>query len=187
MEIVQLVGFICWPIARNDILSKTLVIFLAGVAGSGKTTLGRALARAKDWRFIEADDYHSTESKEKMRAGYPLSDEDRWPWLRRLREEIHSNCGRSNVTVVVACSALKIEYRRYLSGSGSDYHARWFIFEPDENVIIKRLKDRKGHYMGPQMSASQLATLEPPIDAEEWLPIESSIPTLIQHVVGRVL
>ena len=116
-------------------------------------------------------------SKEKY-APDVLSDEDRWPWLRRLREEIHSNCGRSNVTVVVACSALKIEYRRYLSGSGSDYHARWFIFEPDENVIIKRLKDRKGHYMGPQMSASQLATLEPPIDAEEWLPIESSIPTL---------
>lgn len=186
MRIDLPVDFFSWPLLRNGILSKTLVIFLAGVAASGKTTLGRALASAQDWRFVDADDYHSAKNIKKMRSGHPLSDEDRWPWLRRLRGEIQSKCVLSNVTIVVACSALKTEYRQYLSGSGEDYHARWFIFEPVENVIVERLKDRTGHYMGAQMAASQLSVFEPPIDPEEWLSIESPIPMLIQHILGRL-
>ena len=167
-------------------MSKTLVIFLAGVAGSGKTTLGNALALVQGWDFIDADDFHSVESKEKMRAGHPLSDNDRWPWLRRLRDEIHSRSAGPTATTVVACSALKVEYRRFLAGSGTEYHTRWFIFKPDKNIIADRLRNRKGHFMGARMAESQLSTFEPPTDREEWLPIEMTVHELIQHILGRL-
>src|SRR5215475_12543576 len=90
-----------------------MVILLMGVTGSGKTTIGQALAESLDWQFIDADDFHPPPNVAKMRAGIPLDDADRAPWLATLHDKIVGWLA-SNESVVLACSALKESYRREL-------------------------------------------------------------------------
>lgn len=139
-----------------------VVIILMGVAGAGKTTIGQALARALGWRFLEGDNFHPPENVARMRAGIPLTDEDRAPWLVKLRELVTDTLARGE-DAVLACSALKQRYRELLTVDPA--RVRWvFLWAPRE-VIAERLSRRTGHFMPPSLLDSQLATLEAPRDA----------------------
>ena len=136
-------------------------IVLMGVTGSGKTTVGAALAQSLGWRFLDADDFHPEANVRKMAAGNPLTDDDRWPWLDRLRDEMRS-AREASVDLVLACSALKASYRARLAEAG-DVH---FVFlEGTREAIAERLASRQHRYMPASLLASQLDTLEPPADA----------------------
>jgi gluconokinase len=139
-----------------------MVIVLMGVSGSGKTTVGRLLARALDAEFAEGDSYHPPENIEKMRRGIPLDDADRWPWLEILSAEI----GRwlaARRTVILACSALKQRYRDVLAKGRPG--VRFVHLQGDRALIRLRLDRRRGHYMPAALLDSQFAALEPPDDA----------------------
>src|SRR4051794_3528759 len=133
-----------------------------GVAGSGKTTVGRALAASTGWHFVDADDYHTPEHIAKMRSGIPLSDADRAPWLETLYGVIARALDRRE-PMVLACSALKESYRRTLMRSPRGI--RLVHLTAPEAVLRQRLADRPDHFARPNLLASQLATLEPPADA----------------------
>lgn len=135
-----------------------------GPAGSGKTTVGRLVAGALGVPFADADDFHSPASIEKMRAGRPLDDADRAPWLTRLAALIEESKGSG---LVLACSALKARYRATLeppaapgAPSGALFVA--YLSVPREE-LARRLALRAGHFAGPSLVDSQLATLEPPL------------------------
>ena len=133
-----------------------------GVAGSGKTTIGRALATALRWRFVDADDYHSPEHIAKMHRGIPLSDADRAPWLETLHGVIARALDRRE-PMVLACSALKESYRRTLMDGRRGI--RLVHLTAPEAVLRQRLADRPDHFARPSLLDSQVATLEPPVDA----------------------
>ncbi len=142
---------------------KTLrAIVVMGVAGAGKTVVGRSLARALGWRFVDGDDHHPAVNRAKMSAGIPLTDEDRWPWLDRLRALLDEGVAAGTGTVL-ACSALKASYRARLGTD--DPHVAVVFLDGDPEVIASRLQARRGHYMPASLLGSQLAALEPPADA----------------------
>src|SRR5690348_14185439 len=93
-----------------------MVIVVFGVTGTGKTRVGAALAKALEWMFLDADDFHEEANRTKLNRGVPLNDEDRWPWLTRLRGMIQESLAQRR-NAVLACSALKRAYRRYLRAS----------------------------------------------------------------------
>ncbi len=140
-----------------------MIVVLMGVSGSGKTTVGKALAADLGWAFVEADEFHSPANVEKMRAGTPLTDDDRRPWLRDLRGRIDEACRRDE-DAVLACSALKAEYREYLE-RGCPTDVRYVYLRASEDLIRRRLEDREGHFMNPALLESQFEILEPPEDA----------------------
>jgi len=146
-----------------------MVIILMGVAGAGKTTIGRGLAAELGWPFYDADDLHPRANVEKMRRGVPLTDEDRRPWLAALRELI-AGCLARDKNAVLACSALKAEYREYLL---LDERVKLVYLKGDYELIQARLRARRDHFMPPEMLASQFATLEEPADA---LQIDVALP-----------
>ena len=137
-----------------------LAIIVMGVSGSGKSTVGKLLAGRVGVPFLEGDDFHPPANIAKMRAGVPLDDEDRWPWLDRLGSAFAAAL-RSASVVVGSCSALKRAYRdRLRSGIGS---AAWFVsLDVDRGTLAERLARRRGHYMPASLLDSQLATFEPP-------------------------
>lgn len=150
------------PIATRAWEVKPLVIVIMGVSGAGKTTHGRALAAALGWDFADADDHHPAANLAKMRAGTPLDDADRAPWLAALRALIegHLNAGRP---LVLACSALKQAYR---DGLWADRpRMRLVYLEGTREELAARLAARSGHFMPAALLDSQLADLEPPADA----------------------
>jgi gluconokinase len=140
-----------------------MIVVLMGVSGSGKSTVGRILADALGWTFVEADDYHPTVNVEKMRGGTPLDDEDRRPWLAALRERVAEAC-RLGENVVLACSALKHRYQDYLEQDDPPC-VEYVYLEGSPELIQKRLAARKGHFMNPALLSSQFTALEPPPDA----------------------
>jgi len=147
-----------------------VVVVVTGAAGAGKTTVGRALAEAIGWRFVDGDDYHAPTSIEKMRAGIPLTDADRAPWLAALHAEIARALDRRE-HLILACSALRESYRRTLRGTC--HPVRFVLLDADEATLRRRLVARAGHFAGPALVASQLATLERPTDA---LTIDAALP-----------
>jgi gluconokinase len=154
------------------------VIVVMGVAGSGKTTVGRALAADLGWRFVDADDHHSPESIAKMARGEPLDDADRWPWLDRLRGIIEGALADGAGGLVLACSALKTSYRARLAGDDAGGRVRFVYLAGPPELFRDRLARRAGHYMKAAMLESQLATLEPPADAvavDAGLPIAALV------------
>jgi len=138
-----------------------MIIVMMGVAGSGKTTIGKLLASNLSWQFADADDFHSAANVEKMRSGMPLTDDDRWPWLERLRSLL-SSWIQSSTHGVLACSALKQTYRDRLKVSDE---VRFVYLKEEEALLRERLQVRPGHYMKSGMLDTQLATLEEPHDA----------------------
>jgi gluconokinase len=138
-----------------------VIVIVMGVVGAGKTTVGSLLARQAGWEFADADDYHAPENKEKIRQGIPLTDGDREPWLRRLRQEIQ-NWIASGRNVVLACSALKSKYREELKVGPA---VKFVYLKGDAPLIDSRLRARKGHFADDKILASQLADLEQPLDA----------------------
>jgi gluconokinase len=138
------------------------IILITGVAGSGKTTVGRQLATELGWPYHEADDFHSAANKEKMGRGQPLDDTDRAPWLAAIRAAM-DDCRAAGRSAVFSCSALKESYRRFLL-DGAPGTTLVFL-TGDRGTLQARLAQRSGHYMKPAMLESQLAILEPPADA----------------------
>jgi len=143
---------------------RATVIVVMGVAGSGKTTVGEALASAVGWRFVDADDHHAAASVAKMARGEPLDDGDRWPWLDRLRAIIEGALARED-GLVLACSALKASYRARLAGGDAGGRVRFVHLAGTPELLRARLAQRPGHFMKLGMLDSQLATLEVPSDA----------------------
>jgi len=138
-----------------------MLVVVMGVAGVGKTTVGRLLATRLDAAFLDADDFHPEANVAKMRAGIPLDDADRAPWLARLHDELASHAAR-DASVVLACSALKAAYRRTLADGLA---VRFVHLTGDRTLLAQRMAARRGHYMPATLLDSQLATLEPPADA----------------------
>jgi gluconokinase len=137
-----------------------MIIVLMGVSGSGKTTVGRELARQLGWTFVDADDFHPAANVEKMHRGIPLTDEDRRPWLAAVRQRLEQAASRGE-NVVVACSALKHAYQEYLQHEDPE-HVYFVYLSGSEELIRQRLGARKGHFMNPHLLHSQFETLEPP-------------------------
>lgn len=159
-----------------------MIIVLMGVSGSGKTTVGRLLARQLGWNYYEADDYHSAASVEKMRGGVPLDDEDRRPWLEALRELI-SECLERDESAVLACSALKESYREFLL---VDERAVLVYLKGDYEIIQRRLAGRRGHYMNPNLLGSQFDTLEEPADAHAQVDVASGPDEIVKEIRSRL-
>jgi len=138
-----------------------MIVIVMGVVGAGKTTIGRMLAQHLNWRFADADDFHPGANVEKIRHGIPLTDDDRGPWLARLRAEVvRWISGDENV--VLACSALKRSYRQELQVSRE---IRFVYLKGTAEVIADRLRSRHGHFADVQILASQFADLEEPDNA----------------------
>ena len=151
-----------------------MIVVLMGVCGSGKTTVGRALAERLHWHFLDADDFHPQANVEKMARGMPLSDEDRWPWFDRVVGELKRHHA-AGTQVVVACSALKQVYRERLAQAGG---VRFAYLKGNAATIAPRLAGRSGHFMPASLLTSQFATLEEPsaaivIDVAE--PVEAQV------------
>ena len=142
-----------------------MIIF--GVSGAGKTTLGKLVARRLGWACYEADDFHSPANVEKMHAGIPLTDEDRWPWLESLRELIKRLDTKEDA--VLACSALRHAYRRFLRVNDQ---VKFVYLRGDYSLIANQLRERKGHFMNPELLKSQFADLEEPRAAEGILTVD---------------
>jgi gluconokinase len=156
------------------------VVIVMGVAGSGKTTVGTALAVALGWRFVDADDHHSPASVAKMARGEPLDDADRRPWLDELHAIIEAALARGD-GLVLACSALKAGYRARLAGTGAGGWIRFVYLAGTPEFFHARLAQRAGHFMKAAMLDSQLATLEAPTDALE---VDAALP--VATVVSRI-
>jgi carbohydrate kinase (thermoresistant glucokinase family) len=139
------------------------VLVVMGVSGSGKTTIARGVAEARGWTLLEGDAFHPASNVAKMRSGTPLTDEDRWPWLRAIADAIDA-CRARGESAVVACSALKRAYRAVLIGDRPDVVLVYL--RGSQTLIGERLRVRKGHFMPPGLLDSQFATLEEP-GAEE--------------------
>lgn len=139
-----------------------MIVIVMGVTGAGKTTVGRLLATGLGAEFLDADDYHPPANVAKMKAGTPLDDADRAPWLARLNA-ILSERERAGRSVVMACSALKAAYRTALVAGLAD--ARVVHLHGSRALLAVRLAARRGHYMNPALLDSQLATLQTPGDA----------------------
>lgn len=141
-----------------------MIIVVMGVAGAGKTVAGRMLARSLGFLFLDADDFHSEEAIAKMRAGVALGPADRAPWLARLAEKVGEIDGRKE-SAVLACSALKEEYRRQLSAAAARDGIIFVYLKISAEVARARLKERRGHYMPASLVESQFKVLEEPGDA----------------------
>jgi gluconokinase len=163
---------------------RTVIVIVFGVSGAGKTTIGKRLARELDWKFYEADDFHSRNNVAKMRRGIPLTDEDRWPWLESLRELIE-RCLDAREDAVLACSALKKKYRRHLRVSAE---VKFIYLRGDCALIDRQLRKRRGHFMNPKLLQSQFADLEEPERNEGVITIElgRSPRELVQEVKGKL-
>ena len=134
------------------------VVVVMGVAGSGKTTVAKGVAVSMHWLFAEGDAFHSEANVAKMHSGIPLTDEDRWPWLRAIGAWISEQEGAGR-SAVVTCSALRRVYRDLLREDRPV--VRFLHVTLPEQTIADRLDHRQGHYMPASLLKSQLATLEP--------------------------
>jgi gluconokinase len=152
-----------------------MVAALMGVTGSGKTTVGRQLAAELGWAYYDADDFHPAANKAKMRAGIPLTDDDRWPWLRALRQVVEQAL-RDSRGAIVACSALKAAYQDMLAGGLQP--VRFVLLDGDPEVLKARLAHRQHEFMNPELLESQIETLERPPDAiviDIELPVDEQV------------
>jgi gluconokinase len=158
------------------------VAVVMGVAGSGKTTVGRALARRLGWSFKEGDALHPPENVAKMRAGHPLDDRDRAPWLAAVAARIDAWRERGEAGVIT-CSALKRQYREIVIGNRQD--VRLVYLCGSRSLLAERLADRRGHFMPPSLLDSQLATLEPPAPEENAIKVSVDAP--VADIVARIV
>ena len=154
-------------------MTKPIVIVVMGVSGVGKTTIGKLLAERLGWGYAEGDSYHPAANVEKMRAGRPLDDDDRAPWLAAIAADI-DRWREAGQGMVVSCSALKRRYRDVLIGNRTD--VRLVRLAGDEDLIRARMEKRADHYMPPSLLTSQIAALETPADEEAALTVEVTRP-----------
>ena len=160
---------------------RALVVVVMGVSGSGKTTIGAALARRLGWNFQEGDELHPAENVAKMRAGIALGDEDRVPWLHAVAARIDQWRERGEAGVIT-CSALKRRYRDVIVGERPEVRLVHLTAPPA--LIAERLAGRRGHFMPASLLESQLAALEPPGPDENVLTVSVDAP--VETVVGHI-
>ncbi|ATM94056.1 putative gluconokinase [Yersinia frederiksenii] len=156
-------------------------IIVMGVSGSGKTTVGEAVARRIHAKFIDGDDLHPRANIQKMGSGHPLNDEDRMPWLERLSDAAYS-LNHKNETGIIVCSALKRRYRDRLREGNPEMV--FLYLKGSFDVIMGRLKARSGHFMPTDLLKSQFEALEEP-GLEEPDVICVDIDADIDEVVAR--
>jgi gluconokinase len=153
-----------------------VIVIVMGVSGSGKTTIGEALAAQLGWRYLDADDYHPPENVAKMAAGTPLQDEDRWPWLDQLNSVV-----RSEKDAVVGCSALKDSYRKRLTAGVKDFRIAYL--KGSFELLSRRASERKHRFMPASLLKSQFEALEPPRDAivvDVAQPVEACVQQILR-------
>lgn len=138
------------------------IIFIMGVSGSGKTTIGQLLSQQTGIPFFDADDFHPPANIQKMNAGQPLDDDDRRDWLLSLNSLARQEMKKAGA--VIACSALKAKYRTMLT-DGVETKIYWIYLRGNFETISQRLQTRKGHFMPASLLQSQFETLEPPDEA----------------------
>lgn len=158
-------------------------VIVMGVSGSGKSTIGAALAERMGAPFLDADDLHSPASKAKMAAGTPLTDEDREPWLRTVGRRIGTEVQDAGIAVV-ACSALKRAYRDILRATAG-VPLVFLHLDGSPGLVGDRLEHRAGHFMPPALLQSQLETLEP-LEADEVgavVPIDAGVAAVVERAV----
>ena len=157
-------------------------LIVMGVSGSGKTSVGKALAEYLRWEFYDADDFHPPENVAKMASGLPLDDSDRAPWLAALHDLISSSL-QQNKSGVLACSALKERYRQQLL-QGND-GVQLVYLKGSYDLIWSRMATRTDHYMKPHMLHSQFEALEEPSNALT-VDISLSVEEILQLVLEQI-
>ena len=162
--------------------SHPRVLIIMGVSGSGKSEVGSALAKALGGVFHDADSFHPAANVAKMSAGIPLNDEDRKPWLEKMRREIILGTPTGE-TAVLACSALKKAYREYLREGQEDV---WMVYlKGSFELILERISARQGHFMKADLLRSQFATMEEPTDEPRVIIADIDAP--ISQIVSGIL
>lgn len=162
-------------------MSTGKAFILMGVSSTGKTSVGTAVAQRLNMKLIDGDDLHPRANIVKMAQGTPLNDDDRAPWLERINDAAFSLC-QKNERGIIVCSALKKKYRDKIRENNDRLY---FLFLHGEfDLVLERMKQRKGHYMKAEMLKSQLATLEIP-QAEEDDVIFIDINAPFEEVVER--
>jgi gluconokinase len=164
-------------------MTTTLVVM--GVSGSGKTTVAKQVAAQLGWTFAEGDDFHPAANVAKMHAGIPLTDDDRWPWLRSLADWIGAREAAGD-NAVLTCSALKRSYRDLLD----DGHPSVLFVHvtASADTLRRRLEQRRGHYMPASLLDSQLAALEPlqPDEPGITLPGDDKPEDVVRDVISHL-
>ncbi|WP_394180076.1 gluconokinase [Yoonia maritima] len=155
-------------------------IMVMGVSGAGKSTIAAGLASALGGVFLDGDDYHPKGNVDHMAAGYPLTDDMRWPWLDQLAAAV--NASRQDQITVFACSALKRSYRDYLRAAVPDLQIA-YLDAPYE-VVSARLSVRQNHYMPTSLLDSQFAALEIPATPDACVSIDQPVPDIIGALVS---
>lgn len=160
-------------------------LIIMGVSGSGKSTIADKLAERLGWAFEDGDRFHPKSNVEKMSAGHPLTDEDRWPWLNAIADEIGRVC-TARKHLVVACSALKRTYRDVLLRGRDD--VRFVFLNGTQQLIGQRLSLRKDHFMPPGLLDSQFRTLEPPGLDEHAIDvsIDAPVDAIVDDIVSKL-
>ena len=148
-----------------------MIVILAGVAGSGKSTVGTILAARLGWTYEDSDLLHSTAEIAKMMSGAPLTDADRWPWLKTVATWMDQKIA-AGASAVIACSALKRTYRDYLRQGRPS--VKIVMLDVNQATLMARLAERHGHFFPMKLLQSQLATLEMPDPAEEVLVVPAA-------------
>jgi gluconokinase len=156
-----------------------------GVSGSGKSTIADELAERIGWKYEDGDRFHPPSNVAKMSAGHPLTDQDRWPWLRAIAAEIDRACGAGE-HLVIACSALKRAYRDLLVHGRND--VRIIYLKGTQALIAKRIAHRTHHFMPADLLESQFRTLEPPAPGEKVLTvsIDAPVEVIVDDIVHRL-
>ncbi|KAM9978512.1 hypothetical protein ACTFIY_012261 [Dictyostelium cf. discoideum] len=169
---------------------QKLIIVIMGVSGSGKTTIGNAIASSLGCGFNDADEFHSEENKEKMKSGIPLNDDDRKPWLssinKRMIEFLNNENGANDH--VFTCSALKSIYRHQLSNGINKDNLLFILLQGTKQLLSERLQNRKDHFFNPNLLDSQLSTLELPTQSElsdlhyAFIDISNSVDEIVEEI-----
>jgi len=136
-----------------------MIVVVMGVSGCGKSTIAAQIARQLNAEFLDADDLHPPENKQRMSNGIALTDENRLPWLRTVRDYANT-CNNKGITCIIACSALKKNYRKILNETQA---TRYVFLDGAKSLIQKRLLDRAGHFMPESLLDSQFEALEIPV------------------------
>jgi gluconokinase len=169
----------------DEIFEAPCALIVMGVSGSGKSTIAAKLAERLSWTFEDGDRFHPASNVAKMSAGHPLTDEDRWPWLQAIADEIDRVCQLGG-HAVIACSALKRAYRSVLVHGRKD--VRIVFLKGSQPLIADRLARRKGHFMPPGLLDSQFKALEPPAADEDpvTVSIDATVETIVDDIVRQL-
>jgi gluconokinase len=162
-----------------------MMLVVMGVAGSGKTSVGEALAERLGWPFVDGDAFHPETNRRKMAGGAPLTDEDRRPWLDAVAAEMR-RLDEAGVSAVVACSALKRSYRDRLKAGARE--VAFVHLAGTRELLATRIRARRGHFMPPELLDSQIATLEPPGADENAVTIDVApqVATIVDEILRRL-